>query len=270
MKKVGIIATDFNNIKVKNIIDKILHFLENKKLHITVPYRGGKVDLLIALGGDGIILKAIRIIKNYEIPILGVNLGKIGFLTFATAKNIIPLLKKIINTSNEYGSLEINLLEVKIYRKEKEIFKGYGLNDIVFRVDRSARVISLSVACKNYTLMKFSGDGLIISSAIGSTAYNLSAGGPIIYPEEKVLIISPIAPHTLTLRHMVLPCTMPIKVSLLPEKTNCRLSIDGQLDKMLLPGDTAKVSLSEKKVKLIGFDTKEYLNKIKTIFFKMN
>jgi NAD+ kinase len=268
MKKVGIIATDFNNVKVKKIVGKILYFLENKRLSVSIPYRSGNVDLLIALGGDGIILKAIRMIKNYETPILGVNLGKVGFLAFATAKNIIPLLKKIITTAEAYNSLEANLLEVEIYRKGEKIFSGHGLNDIVLRVDGSARVISLQVSCKNFPLMKFSGDGLIVSSAIGSTAYNLSAGGPIIYPQEKILIISPIAPHTLNLRHVVLPHTIPIKLKILPEKTNCRLSIDGQLDKMLSPGDIVKINLSEKKIKLVGFDMKSYFRKIKTTFFK--
>lgn len=181
-------------------------------------------DVLIAFGGDGTMLAAARIVGKHQTPILGINLGKLGFLADVT----ITEMKKSIQSIIDHNYLIENriVLEASPHLKKK---KYYGLNDIVIDRGNYKRVIELETYVNGQFLVRYSADGLIITTPTGSTAYSLAAGGPVVTPGTDVFVITPIAPHTLTARAVVVPDNSIIKVIV---KTNVpiHLSADGQED----------------------------------------
>ncbi len=181
-------------------------------------------DVLIAFGGDGTMLAAARIVGKHQTPILGINLGKLGFLADVT----ITAMKKSIQSIIDHNYLIENriVLEASPHLKKK---KYYGLNDIVIDRGNYKRVIELETYVNGQFLVRYSADGLIITTPTGSTAYSLAAGGPVVTPGTDVFVITPIAPHTLTARAVVVPDNSIIKV-IVKTDVPIHLSADGQED----------------------------------------
>ncbi len=181
-------------------------------------------DVLIAFGGDGTMLAAARIVGKHQTPILGINLGKLGFLADVT----ITAMKKSIQSIIDHNYLIENriVLEASPQLKKK---KYYGLNDIVIDRGNYKRVIELETYVNGQFLVRYSADGLIITTPTGSTAYSLAAGGPVVTPGTDVFVITPIAPHTLTARAVVVPDNSIIKV-IVKTDVPIHLSADGQED----------------------------------------
>jgi NAD+ kinase len=204
---------------------------------------------LIVLGGDGTMLGAARKVGRYGVPILGVNLGGLGFLTSIPLKKLYPCIEMMLN-----NSLEIEnrlMLETKVLRDGIEACRFPTLNDVVINKGALARIIDLDVYINDEFLTTFRADGLIISTPTGSTGYNLSAGGPILYPTASNLILTPICPFTLTNRPLILPESVIVSIIMAKEsEEKVSLTFDGQVGFELLHGDRIIISKSESRIKL--------------------
>jgi NAD+ kinase len=208
------------------------------------------VDWIVVLGGDGTLLGAARKIGKDEIPILGVNLGGLGFLTGIPIKKLYSTIEMMLK-----GQLEMESrlkLETKVLRKGKEVCLFKTLNDIVINKGALARIIDLDVYINDQFLTTFRADGLIISTPTGSTAYNLSAGGPILYPTMSNFILTPICPFTLTNRPIIFPDSDTISIKMGKEsEEEVSLTFDGQVGFDFLHGDKVMIYKSNERTKLI-------------------
>ena len=196
-------------------------------------------DLLVVLGGDGSVLAAVRAVGDRDVPILGINLGQLGFLTQIHPDEIESALERV--ASGQVRIVERSRLAVRVWRDGAEIERGVVLNDaVITKGSALARMIDLEVRVDKHRVASFRSDGLIVSTPTGSTAYNLSAGGPVIDPDVAAVIVNPICPHTLSLRPLVLPDERRVDVELRPTE-EATLTRDGQVATALRPGD--RVSL---------------------------
>lgn len=210
---------------------------------------GCNIDAMVSLGGDGTLLWAARILQCKEVPILGFNLGGLGFLTVLNQMDdLYPALEKLI--TGEFETDERMLLNVKIKRDGKIVDEKNVLNDVVIRGTES-RLIKLETKIADDYVTTFRADGVIISSPTGSTAYALSANGPILYPTIHSLVLVPICSFNLTNRPVVVPDTMKITVRVIPSHTRLNLTYDGQIDIALEDYDEVEVTRSDKSVYLV-------------------
>ena len=214
------------------------------------------IDIVIVLGGDGTLLSVARAIKGSKIPILGVNLGGLGFLTEIILDELYPVLNKIYN--NNYEIDERVMLDSYVYRNSEEIWQYSVLNDVVINKGALARIIELDMKIEGRYITTFRADGLIISTPTGSTAYSLAAGGPIIYPSVNSIIITPICPHTLANRPTVIPDSFIIELKLRVKDEDVYMTLDGQVGLPLKGGDIIEIKKSHLYTYLIKSPTKNY------------
>ena len=220
------------------------------------------VDLVVVLGGDGTLLGAARKVGHYGLPILGVNLGGLGFLTEIPVGMLYQDMEKVIT-----GEISIEprlMLQARVLRMGEEKCHFTVLNDVVINKGALARIIDLKVSVDNHFLTTFRADGLIVSTPTGSTGYNLSAGGPILYPDLEALILTPICPFTLTNRPIIVPDTSAIDVQMGEESEEVILTFDGQVGFNLVGNDRVIISKSEKKLKLIKSPDQDYYDILRT------
>jgi NAD+ kinase len=220
------------------------------------------VDLVVVLGGDGTLLGAARKVGHYGLPILGVNLGGLGFLTEIPVGMLYQDMEKVIN-----GEISIEprlMLQARVLRMGEEKCHFTVLNDVVINKGALARIIDLKVSVDDHFLTTFRADGLIVSTPTGSTGYNLSAGGPILYPDLEALILTPICPFTLTNRPIIVPDTSFIDVQMGEESEEVILTFDGQVGFNLVGNDRVVISKSEKKLKLIKSPDQDYYDILRT------
>jgi len=221
------------------------------------------VDWVVVLGGDGTLLGAARRVGRFGSPILGVNLGGLGFLTGIPFERLYPVIEMMIN-----GRLEVEsrvMLETKVLRKGKVVCRFEVLNDVVINKGTLARIIDLDVAINEEFLTTFRADGLIISTPTGSTAYNLAAGGPILYPTMETFILTPICPFTLTNRPIIIPDTSVIQIKMKNKsEETVVLTFDGQVGFDLYYDDKVIIRKSEKKIKLFRPPDNSYFNILRT------
>lgn len=216
----------------------------------------GKVDLLVVLGGDGTLLAAARLLGEHSVPILPVNLGGLGFLTSVTLAELYPILEQVLEGKNRIS--ERVLLQAEVIRGGKVIERHQALNDAVLNKAALARMIDLDLHIDGGYVCSYKADGLIISTPTGSTAYSLAAGGPIIYPLVEAFVITPICPHTLTNRPVVIPDTSKVEVDFRAGEETVYLTLDGQVGVELQPGDRAAVSKARHKLRLVRPPRKTY------------
>ncbi|MEW6609039.1 MAG: NAD(+)/NADH kinase [bacterium] len=201
-------------------------------------------DLVIALGGDGTMLHAVKVMGEKEIPIVGVNFGGLGFLTEITQQELYSSLKDVLK--GKFTIEERMLLLAKVKKLSYQ-----ALNDVVITKGTLARVISLKVLIDTEYLTTYQGDGIIVATPTGSTAYSLSAGGPIVIPEMKTIIITPICPHTLSVRPMVIPHLSKITIVVESDEEEIMLTIDGQQGVKLNPQDEIEITSAKQIIKLV-------------------
>ena len=215
-----------------------------------------QADLLIVLGGDGTLLGAARAAHPHNIPILAVNLGSLGFLAEISMDELHPTLENILA-----GKFEIEnrmLLNACIWRNGEKVEDHNVLNDVVINKGAVARVISLQVLVNGQYMTSYRADGLIIATPTGSTAYSLSAGGPIIHPSMHTLVLSPICPFTLTNRSILIPDQSVIQVKLAAEYDDVRVTLDGQEGYDMRAGDILKIKKTKTSLQLIRGPNKNY------------
>ena len=207
-----------------------------------------QVDLLVVFGGDGTMLRAAREIAGSHTPILGVNVGGLGFLTAVPSSSLQPALKSVWNGHFKYESRV--LLQVT-GRCGGRLVNQTALNDIVIGRGIASRLIELEVSVDGDPLTRYRCDGLIVSSPTGSTAYSLAAGGAVVFPTADVFALTPICPHTLSNRSLILPLTATIEVKVVSPKPATILSADGQVVTELAAGDKITMRRARRTVRLM-------------------
>src|SRR5262249_34200499 len=215
-----------------------------------------KADVLLVLGGDGTMLNAARLAGERGIPILGVNMGGLGFLTEVRPENLYPSLERVF--ANDFVLDERLMLRTRIHRRGETVAQGILLNDVVISKGTVARMIELKIAIHGRFVTNMRGDGLIVSSPTGSTAYSLSAGGPIIDPAVQSLILTPISPHTLTHRPLIVPGEAELDVTLTSRDDGAMATLDGQVAVAITQGDTVAIQTSQQRTRLIRFPETNY------------
>lgn len=213
-------------------------------------------QLVIALGGDGTVLGVTRAVAHWNVPVLGVNVGHLGFLA---ATELGAASRTIGRVLAGEGRLETRtLLSVSGRVGGKSFRAGLALNDAVLRSGASGHVLWLKSSVQGKTLASYAGDGLIVATPTGSTAYNLAASGPIVHPDLDVLLMVPICPHSLAQRPLVLPAYEIITIEVLRPSATAILSLDGQLNQTLQPGDHVEIRRATEQVKLLMDPTRTF------------
>jgi NAD+ kinase len=213
-------------------------------------------DLLVVLGGDGTMLAGARLLEGRPTPILGVNIGGLGFLTEVTPNEIYKALENIFK--NAYAEEQRLMLRSRIVRHGQQVGGASVLNDVVLGKGTLPRMLQLEIRINNQFVISLRGDGLIISTPTGSTAYSLSSGGPILNPSVHALILTPICPHTLTNRPIVIPQDAQVEVVITSREEGAMATFDGQVGIGLRHEDTIEVRASEHYAKLIRFPERTF------------
>ncbi|NPA51387.1 MAG: NAD(+)/NADH kinase [Aquificae bacterium] len=215
-------------------------------------------DLLLVVGGDGSLLIATRRVAKYNVPVLGINLGRLGFLTELNAEEAFEKLELIL--SKPLCISRRMMLRATLYRDNHKILEADVLNDVVVNKAILARIVDVAVYVGDRYITTYNGDGIIISTPNGSTGYALSAGGPIVYPMMEVFLVVPICPHTLTDRPLILPNLEPITIELVHEEKDAWLTLDGQEGTQLKYGDKIVVKQSPFYAYLVRTPDKNYFD----------
>ncbi len=277
MKKIGIIAK--NIPAAQKAAKKLTAWLESRGKKVFVdtetafavkmPGRGraeipALVEMLIVLGGDGTLLSAARHVADAhtDVPIFGVNLGSLGFMAEVSLDELYDNLEKAIA-----GKLETEdrmMLSASVIREGKRLARYRVLNDAVINKGALARMMELKVSVSDGHLTTLRADGLIVATPTGSTAYSLSAGGPIIHPTIHCFVVTPICPHTLSNRPIALPDTAVVTVCLTSQSEDVSLTLDGQIGFPLVPNDVVEIRKSRYKMKLIKHPAKSYYEILRT------
>ncbi|NIQ96763.1 MAG: NAD(+)/NADH kinase [Desulfuromonadales bacterium] len=220
------------------------------------------VDMIIVLGGDGTLISVARAVGDRGTPILGVNLGSLGFLTEITRQELFQVLDQVLE--DKYTVSERLMLEAVVNRNGSVANRYQLLNDVVINKGALARIIDMELYVNDSYLTTFKADGLIISSPTGSTAYNMAAGGPIIYPDADCFVITPICPHMLTNRPMIVPADSSMRIEVKFSDEDVVLTADGQVGMPLQGGDIVEVHRSSNRTRLILSPEKEYFEVLRT------
>jgi len=216
----------------------------------------GQIDVLLALGGDGTMLRAVRLLDGSDTPVLGVNLGSLGFMTSLTMEELERALD-VLHEGN-YTRSSRAIASCRLTREDKLVGDYRGLNDIVISWGASSRVVTLSLEIDGQEVTSYVCDGLIISTPTGSTGHSLSAGGPILHPETRAFVISVICPHALSHRPLVIPDSCAIAVKVSETVKDLILAVDGQEEETLLEGDKLEVTRSPQSVQFIHLPDYSY------------
>jgi NAD+ kinase len=280
-RNIGIISRPRRS-NLSEVVPSLLPWLEDRGIHVVYdqetatsfaePSEGrsreqvaAASDLLLVLGGDGTLLAAARVAAPRGIPILPINMGSLGFLTSFMLEELYPALEDILT-----GRLTIServMLHAELQRGDKILDKQTVLNEVVINKGALARMIELELSIDKDFVCRYRADGLIVASPTGSTAYSLSAGGPIVHPSVESFIITPICPHTLSDRPVVVGDTSIIEVKLSAGTESVFLTLDGQKGIPLQATDRVRISRAQQLLKLIQTPNKSYFeilrNKLK-------
>ena len=277
IKKIGIIAK-LNDEAAAAVLKDLCAWLTGQGLdfcmdNMTAKLIGEKsshrksdipemADLIVVLGGDGTLLSVARLLVDFEKPLLGVNLGSLGFLTEVPSDEMIETLKRVFKGDVRFEKRL--LLKVRVLRQGELVASSYCLNDVVVSKGTLARMIRLHIMVDGQFMTGLRADGLIVATPTGSTAYCLSAGGPIVHPENDVITLAPISPHVLTHRPVVLSGKSRIEIRLVSEEEASMVTFDGQVGFSLRADDVIEVTAAEKPLNLIVSPERNYYEVLRT------
>ncbi len=277
IKKIGIIAK-LNDEAAAAVLKDLCAWLTGQGLdfcmdNMTAKLIGEKsshrksdipemADLIVVLGGDGTLLSVARLLVDFEKPLLGVNLGSLGFLTEVPSDEMIETLKRVFKGDVRFEKRL--LLKVRVLRQGELVASSYCLNDVVVSKGTLARMIRLHIMVDGQFMTGLRADGLIVATPTGSTAYCLSAGGPIVHPENDVITLAPISPHVLTHRPVVLSGKSHIEIRLVSEEEASMVTFDGQVGFSLRADDVIEVTAAEKPLNLIVSPERNYYEVLRT------
>ncbi len=214
------------------------------------------VDLIVVLGGDGTMIATARLLDNRDVPVLGINYGTLGYLTEVRVEEMIPALDAAL--AGDYRLDRRMMLVAELTRGPEQMLRNRVLNDVVISKSALARIIEIETWLDKQFVNCFRADGLIVSTPTGSTAYNLSAGGPIVYPSMDAVVITPICPHTLSNRPLVVPDAAEIELVLKTGKEEVALTLDGQVGFSMEKDDRVVIRKSRTTFNLIQPSNRNY------------
>jgi len=276
MKKIGIICKPGRK-ESQEILQELLPLLKKKGCETFVDVETAaalkingfssaeivsSVDMVLVLGGDGTMLGVSRLVAEKGIPILGINLGSLGIITEVSRDETFSTVNKILN--GECAIEERMMLSAAVHRDGKKLTEYTVLNDVVINKGAVARIIDLETNISGNYVTTFKADGLIISTPTGSTAYSLSAGGPILYPTLESIVLTPICSHTLTNRPIVLPDNFKIEIIIRKMSGDVFLTLDGQVGFSLMTGDAIEISKAGYKTRLLVPLDRDYFRVLRT------
>ena len=209
----------------------------------------GKIDLCVVCGGDGTILAAARLLAGTNVPIMGVNMGKLGFLAEYNVEHMQKHFEDVL--TDKIQPTERIMLDVTINNCSQHSFTSPAANDVAISAGSPFRLIDLDVSRGDETIARYAGDGLVVSTPTGSTGYNMSAGGPLIERTLDAVAITPIAPHSLALRPILVNANQPIKINMVRINEGTEVIIDGQIHSSLCEGDTVEIRRAEAPMRVI-------------------
>ena len=228
---------------------------------VVKPELPAQVELVVVLGGDGTLLSMARAVGDLGVPLLGVNLGGLGFLTATTLDEMLPALEAFL--AGRMAVAEPMIWTARVVRNGQRLCEYAALNDVVITKSAMSRIIDLAVSVEGQHATGYRADGLIISTPTGSTAYSLSAGGPILFPTMDALVLTPICSHTLTNRPIVLPGVHRVEVMLLADQ-EVMVTVDGQVGVNLRERDTVEVVKAAARIRLVRFPQKDFFSVLRT------
>ncbi|MFL5501709.1 MAG: NAD(+)/NADH kinase [Gemmatimonadaceae bacterium] len=248
----GILRTLFSvasSLDIEPLLEQGLHEVAGVGARLEEP---GQLDALVTLGGDGTLLRGARFLDGRDIPILGVNLGRLGFLTSCQSEDFEPALRNL--AGGEYVAQPRMALSARAISPEGETRKQWrALNDFVLHKGGFARVVRLNVFVDGESIGNYAADGVVISTPTGSTAYSLSAGGPVVVPTVESIVITPISPHTLAIRPLVIPADAEVTVEANETPTELLVTVDGQVGTNFVKGEKLKVRKADNPVRIVRF-----------------
>jgi NAD+ kinase len=283
MKAIGIVARP-DLVEARSALEGLvawLHergvqvFIEEKSAALLADPRGlgatiapglevaAAADALVVLGGDGTFLSASSLLESKAIPVLGVNFGSLGFLTEVTLPELFPTLEGLV--SGAFSSEQRRMLRAVVERDGTRVVAGDVLNDLVITKAAQSRIIDLEVTVDDLFVSAFRADGLIVATPTGSTAYSLAAGGPILHPSLPAAVLTPICPHMLAHRPLVISDQARIEIRLLAGRNlDVMAAFDGQRTCDLVPGDTVSVTRSQRTLNLVKAPGRDYFGVLRT------
>lgn len=272
MKTVGILIKP-TLTEVKPILADLLRWLQEQRKEVvldpnTAALLGlpasqksdipARADMVLVLGGDGTMLSAARLVEERSIPILGVNMGGLGFLTEVGLDHLYEALKKVF--AQQFVLEQRLMLRARVQREGKDIVQTAVLNDVVVSKGVHSRMIEIQIRIDGQFVTNLRGDGLIVSTPTGSTAYSLSAGGPIVHPSVDALTLTPICPHTLSHRPLLIPSTEQLEARLTGRDEGAMTTFDGQDSITVNQGDIIAIQASSHRTQLIRFPDRTYFD----------
>jgi NAD+ kinase len=256
IQNVGIIAKKQEQ-RVRRVMNEIVQWLRDRNVGVTIEpenedasadFISESMEAIIVLGGDGTLLRAARLVGERGVPIVGFNLGSLGFLTEVRLDERYAALEAMLD--GRYGIEERMMLRVEVSRDESALARYLALNDAVINKGALSRLIELEISIGDQPAIFTRSDGLIISTPTGSTAYSLAAGGPIMYPTLEAIVVTSICPYSLTNRPLVMPDRQELRVRLMRGR-DVMLTVDGQVGMSLRPNDCIRLSRAEAPLKLL-------------------
>jgi NAD+ kinase len=249
--------------KIETFVDReTLECVDPHAPALTREQMSEKIELLIVLGGDGTLLSAARALGGDRVPILAVNLGGLGFLTSVTLDELYPLLENVL--AGNYAVSNRMMLDAEVLRNAKPAERQCALNDAVANKGAIARMLDFDVYVDRNHVGRYRADGIIVATPTGSTAYSLAAGGPIIDPAVDAFVITPICPHMLTNRPLVIPDKATIELDFAPAEEPVYLTLDGQIGFQLKANDRIRITKSQNRVVLVRPPLKTYFEVLRS------
>lgn len=257
VKKIIVIA-DTKKLEVIESINQIRPWLENlvdiqgwyNELEDLKNLDFQGIDFVLTFGGDGLLISAARLIAGMNIPLIGVNFGKLGFLTDLTMESLVEKIPEILK--GDYKIKKRIMLRCQVLRDGKVIHEDNAINDAIVKSTAISRSLYTKIFINEEEIANYGGDGVIVATPVGSTAYSLSAGGPVVHPRISSLVITPICPHILTLRPFIIPSDKIIKIHFYPPYPGeIILSIDGQINFPLEKNDSILLSKAPQSFSLL-------------------
>jgi NAD+ kinase len=254
-----VIVTKPHQPDVAKVATQLAAWFEGKGIRASMDSASAeRADLCVVVGGDGTLLAAARLMGEHQIPILAINYGGLGFLTEVTRDEMYPALEGVL--AGKMATHSRMMMEISVERDGKTVGAYQALNDAVIHKGTLARIIELEAHVDGQYVSTFRSDGLILSTPTGSTAYNVSAGGPIVHPTMAAIILTPISSHTLTNRPLVLPAECRVEVTLRSIPDEVYVTVDGQVGMKLESHDRVAVCKSQRLVQLIAPAGKDFFD----------
>ena len=262
---------------IRTVFERVRSFFADKEVRILLPSKeadllgyGGMgvenigqypMDMALSIGGDGTLLNVCRRIYDRSVPVCGINLGTIGFLVDIELTEIESKLQKILR--KEYRIEERSMLSGYVVHRGRKKYKGNAINDIVVTKGGMARMLRFGLDINNTRVADYKADGFIVATATGSTAYSLSAGGPIVNPQVKALVLTPICPHTFNIRPMVISEEDAVHIHIEAGHPDIFVTFDGQKSYQIADEDEVVVQKGKEPARIVKFGDKDYYQTMK-------